>query len=287
VTRRCWVCGSTRLTRRREATVAGPLSAADFRITDAHYGRTAAIDACADCGFCQCTELADVLPFYEALDDPSYDESGPVRGRRMNDLLATLARWKAAGRLVDVGAGSGVLVREAQRRGYQAEGVDPSRRLCERAAAKGARVHLGVLPHPALTPPYDAATLIDVIEHVADPVALLTNVRDLLARDGVGVVVTPDLDSLAARAAGARWWHFRVAHIGYFNRASLLRALDRAGLVPLKLLRPGWHFKVGYLADHAPIYLPFLRRWRPPAGLRERIVRLNLLDSWLVVFCRK
>ena len=35
------------------------------------------------------------------------------------------------------------------------------------------------------------------------------------------VIVTPDIGSLAARIMGGRWWHYRVAHINFFNRRSL------------------------------------------------------------------
>jgi 2-polyprenyl-3-methyl-5-hydroxy-6-metoxy-1,4-benzoquinol methylase len=284
---RCWVCDSPRLARWRDATTVGPLTSADFRITDAHYGRTAAIERCADCGFRQCAELADALRYYETLDDPGYEESAGERARQMADLLALLRRFKPAGRLLDIGAGSGILLAEAQRLGYAAEGVEPSHWLAERAAAKGLTVHWGTLPHAGLRPPYDAALLIDVIEHVADPLGLLAQARDVLAPDGVGLVVTPDIDSFAARRLGARWWHCRVAHIGYFNRSTLLRALDRAGLTPLHVMRPRWHFSTAYLAQRLPVYVPFLRRWNPLARLPEVIVPLNFFDSLGVVFCKK
>ena len=64
-------------------------------------------------------------------------------------------------------------------------------------------------------------TLVDVIEHVADPLALLRGARDYVAPGGLVLLVTPDVDSVAARLFGKRWWHLRLAHVGYFNRRSL------------------------------------------------------------------
>ena len=52
-----------------------------------------------------------------------------------------------------------------------------------------------------------------------------------MAKDGIGMMVTPDINSFFARIMGKKWWHYRVAHIGYFNRKSLNILLDRAGFL--------------------------------------------------------
>jgi SAM-dependent methyltransferase len=114
-----------------------------------------------------------------------------------------------------------MLVERALAMGYQAEGIEPSIYLQALAMAREIPVRRGVLPNDGLVGPYDVITLIDVIEHVSDPVALLENARDILAPAGVLVIVTPDVGSIAARVFGSRWWHYRVAHVGYFNRANL------------------------------------------------------------------
>jgi 2-polyprenyl-3-methyl-5-hydroxy-6-metoxy-1,4-benzoquinol methylase len=47
---------------------------------------------------------------------------------------------------------------------------------------------------------FDLVTAIEVIEHVESPIGFLRNVGELLKRDGVAVVTTPNVDSLPARA---------------------------------------------------------------------------------------
>ena len=70
--------------------------------------------------------------------------------------------------------------------------------------ARGSRLKIqaGILPNEAITGPYDVVTLVDVIEHVSDPVDLLVQARAVLASDGIGLVITPDVASVAARAHG-------------------------------------------------------------------------------------
>ena len=47
---------------------------------------------------------------------------------------------------------------------------------------------------------FDLVTAIEVIEHVESPIGFLRNVGHLLAPGGVGVLTTPNVDSLAARS---------------------------------------------------------------------------------------
>ena len=77
-----------------------------------------------------------------------------------------------------------------------------------RCSRQGVPVHLGVLPSPAIRGPYDIVSAIDVIEHVDKPLDLLIEIRDLLAADGIGVLVTPDIGSITARLMRRKWWHF-------------------------------------------------------------------------------
>jgi len=46
---------------------------------------------------------------------------------------------------------------------------------------------------------FDLVLAVEVIEHVESPVGFLRNVAGLLAKNGVAVITTPNVDSLAAR----------------------------------------------------------------------------------------
>ena len=280
----CWICGGADMKMVKASNLQAPLGAADFRITDAHYGRTAAIYRCEACGFRQASDLPDVLGFYEALDDDEYERSRAARALQARKLLAHVMRHRSSGALLDIGAGSGVLVEEALRLGFAAQGIEPSSWLAARAAARGLPVHRGTLPHARLQGPFDVVALVDVIEHVSDPLALLAAARRVMKPDAVGLVVTPDAGSLAAGLMGRRWWHYRAAHIGYFGRRSLGEALRRGGFETLSWSRASWVFPADYLAARLFSYLPRFLRPAPPRALERVSVPLNLFDSFQVVF---
>jgi 2-polyprenyl-3-methyl-5-hydroxy-6-metoxy-1,4-benzoquinol methylase len=76
---------------------------------------------------------------------------------------------------------------------------------------------------------FDLITCVDIIEHVANPVEILKKCSSLLDKGGRLLIVTPDNASFAARLFGYRWWHYRIAHISYFNIETLKFALAAAG----------------------------------------------------------
>jgi 2-polyprenyl-3-methyl-5-hydroxy-6-metoxy-1,4-benzoquinol methylase len=280
--RTCWVCGQARLRLVKPANYVGALDSQAFAITDANYGVTAAIYRCQDCGFLQCADLQEVTGFYEGVEDETYEAGRAQRDRQLRQVLERVRPYRPEGRLLDIGAGSGILVSAAQELGYRATGIEPSRWLQRKAVERALPVYAGTFPHPECAGPFDVVTLVDVIEHVTRPVDLLRAVGGALAPGGVAVVVTPDVRSLAARLLGWRWWHYRVAHVGYFDKGTLALAARRAGLELVGLHRAGWFFSGDYLWQRA-WKLARLGAPAAPGFLKRMTVPLDLRDSFLAV----
>jgi SAM-dependent methyltransferase len=277
---RCWVCGCARLEPvGRPGVDRGALEPALFRITDAGYGRTLPLARCRECGFVQIADDLDPTPFYARMEDPAFDVLRPFRALQARELVGPPPAGAPGARLLDVGAGSGALVEEALRLGWDAEGVEPSASLAAAGRARGLVLHEGTLPLPGLRPPYEEVTLVDVVEHVTDPRALVAEIRPLLRPGGRLLVVTPDVESLAARLLGRRWWHYRVAHVGYFRPDTLDALLATSGFVLEHRRSPAWYFPLDYLWTRVATLLPFLPTSALPASLAKRTVRLQLGDS--------
>ena len=290
----CPVCSASQTRPWREGGVSGALAPDDLRITDSRYGMTLDLARCAECGFRFAfgEQLSRLHELYEQLDDPGYESSEEARALQMEWLVRLAKEAAPAARsALDVGAASGVLVDAARRAGFDAIGVEPSASLASAAREqRGLPVLTGSLPHPELAGRrFDVVFLVDVIEHVAEPVALLARCAEQLAEGGLLIVVTPDVDSVAARVMGRRWWHFRLAHVGYFDRRSLERAFERVKLRPERWLRARWFFPFSYLAERLERYLPvgslnrYAARSRLLQKIYERVIPLNLFDSYAVL----
>jgi len=294
----CPICGSIQTRLWKSRNLNRELMPEDFKITDGRYGVTLTLHQCADCSFlfADASETSQLTTLYEQLVDPSYEEGAESRTLQMRWLLRLgIAARPQAHTLLEIGAGSGLLVAAAGRLGLDAVGVEPSMSLVTAARRiNGVELLQGTFPHPRLEGRrFDLVYVVDVIEHLSDPVKLLADCAGALAVGGILIVVTPDVSSLAARLFGHRWWHFRLAHVGYFNERSMSEASRLAELAIRSSCRVRWFFPIRYLAERASAYLPVgpvNRAAERVAALRwlyDRVIPLNLHDSSAFVMTRK
>lgn len=282
----CRLCQSANTRLIRHGNSGDNLTAERFRITDADYGITADLYQCDDCRFRFCPTVDNVTAYYREMEDAAYEATRRERALQTRDILALAGKYKNGGRLLDVGAGSGILVEQAKNFSFDPVGIEPSRSLSKTAQALDLPVMTGVLPQASFANAFDVVTLIDVIEHVESPRTLLEEAGKCMAPSAICIIVTPDVGSLAARLMGYRWWHYRLAHIGYFDRQSLGWLVHACGMKITETCRPGWHFPASYLIRRVMRYFPEFLRCEPPAWTDRVTIPLNLLDSLLVV-CKK
>ena len=275
----CRVCGGTELTLIKESDSKEKLDSGNFAITNFDYGKTGELQKCNSCGFIQCTDLQEVVKFYEDLEDKE-------RKLQEQRLIKTIGRYKKTGKLLDIGAGSGIMIEAAMEKGYNCTGIEPSRWLQQRAVELNLPVLQGVFPHLEVKESFDIITLVDVIEHVIDPADLLKDINKQLAPDGIFLLVTPDVSSLAAKMLGYKWWHYRFAHIGYFNKKNLKLLLEKTGFTLIKMTRPSWYFTLRYLGIRFLSFLPKFLQFPLPKFLEKITIPVNLRDS-LQVICKK
>jgi ubiquinone/menaquinone biosynthesis C-methylase UbiE len=182
-------------------------------------------------------ELARIYPDdYHAYDFDAakfgliYRARRKLEGRR---IMAALGGLPTSARIIDIGCGDGFhldLVREFGSPSWEIEGIDIDDRAVGAARDRGLTVHLGVvekLELPDAT--FDAALMIMVVEHVADPLELLKTARRLIRPGGRLVVVTDNTGSPDFALTRRRHWggyHF-PRHWYLFNRQSL-EALGRS-----------------------------------------------------------
>lgn len=153
-------------------------------------------------------------------------------GRRADlDFSVFYLRSKPHGHLLDIGCGSGTLLKGMHQLGWQAEGVDFDAAAVQNARTKGLSVYHGSLAEqkfPAST--FDAVTMSHLIEHVSDPVELLRECYRLLKPGGYLVIVTPNANGWGHRLYGADWRGLEPPrHIQIFAPGPLKSVLREAG----------------------------------------------------------
>jgi SAM-dependent methyltransferase len=157
------------------------------------------------------------------------------------DALAPVAGLGTIPRSLDVGCGTGDLVRVLAGAGWAATGIEPATEI----AAVGRAAGLQIEPDTAAeflerwrrdgSVPFAAITLMNVLEHVPAPGPLLHSLLEALAPGGRVIVRVPNdfnpLQALAREALGhGQWWVVVPDHLNYFDHASAAGLLERLGL---------------------------------------------------------
>jgi SAM-dependent methyltransferase len=148
---------------------------------------------------------------------------------------------RSGGRLLEVGAASGGLVKAAGESGFAAIGIEPSTNACELARrAHGIELICATLPEYACTPEsFDVVCYYNVLEHLLDPRRELEAVRRVLAPGGLLVIETPTASSLALAEEGLDWALLEpVEHVHLFTEGNGARLAEECGLRVLDLYCP-------------------------------------------------
>jgi SAM-dependent methyltransferase len=198
---------------------------------------------CTECGqlISQCSET-QYLRSLQTFDTstgtfPGAESLGrheEVSARRLRKVLALLGKQPEEARLLDVGCSSGAFLMTARKMGLDTAGVEPSAEAAETARRAGLNVFTGFLEAARFPDAsFDAATLIEVIEHLRDPRPLLAECRRVLKPGGILLITTPNAASWTAGLMGSRWDGFNLTamggHVSFFNPRSIRLIAARTG----------------------------------------------------------
>jgi SAM-dependent methyltransferase len=161
--------------------------------------------------------------------------------------------------IVDIGCGSGALLKELRAHGHRVTGVERD------ASALSLREHdIRVLEGSAESLPpelrpgtLDGVVFSHVLEHLVDPLAALQRASTLLKPTGLLFCEVPNNDALIARQSGLAWEHLDIPrHVNFFNERSLVAVASHAGLVVRRVYFSGYcrYFSDSYIATEQRTY---------------------------------
>ena len=160
----------------------------------------------------------------------------------LDSIVELLGRQPGELDLLDIGCGWSQALRFWQQRGVRGHGFDPAPEAIEHGRKLGLEVRqAGMERMDVFGRNFDAVTLLNVLEHLADPEAVVREIRERVIRPGGVLVIDVPNEFNAFQVAGQavhglpEWWVAPPAHLNYFS-GSTLRALLEANGFEVRLL---------------------------------------------------
>ncbi len=207
-----------------------------------HIEETETIVQCQQCGLGyvnpRIEDLPGLAPYSVAAEMDYFESTHALRLAAYGKLLEKVPAWSGLepSSLLDIGCGDGTLLEAAGLAGYRKRlGLEISSTLVELVRVRlgddlVSSQTVGSLPLAS----FDVVGLINVLEHVRQPLEMLRQIRECLVPGGILLVHVPNFRSLAARLRGPRWHQIEpYAHFYYFTADVLGEMLRRAGLIPV------------------------------------------------------
>jgi SAM-dependent methyltransferase len=150
--------------------------------------------------------------------------------RRLGEIVSSFDEYRLLNRWLDVGFGAGALMRAAAGRGWSVAGTEMSPSATEAVRALGFEVHLAQVQDLDLPGgSFDVISMVEVLEHVPDPDALLSAAARLLRPGGALYATTPHARGISARIMGTGWSAVSPPeHLQLYSVGGIRAALGRS-----------------------------------------------------------
>lgn len=207
---------------------------------------------CKECGLRYLNPMPDPRDLGHIYSYDVYEDSTNHNPVLQQFFHATLVRQCARlNKVLEIGCGTGEFLAFLEGKGLEVAGVefaDSAQRVKFKGKLYVGRMEDLEIPEAS----FDAVLLLNVIEHLVDPVDVLKKIRRMLAPHGVLLLRHPNSDlffnlpyrylvefpkyvlhrSLLRRGVKTKFTivGFQNQHLFYFNRRSVSRMLEQAGL---------------------------------------------------------
>ncbi|MBS1962186.1 MAG: class I SAM-dependent methyltransferase [Bdellovibrionales bacterium] len=226
----------------------GPLKPLITGLFDDRFGYPGRFDVlrCEDCGFGQTApelgpdRLARIYTEYYPRKETrasSVASTARYRGSALQRLWAFVVGTRINGhfhatagqRVLDIGCAAGTSLLELKAIGAEAYGTEFDENVRPIVRELGLKVHFGDLKSVDFPDGhFDAITMSQVLEHVADPIDFLRFAMTKLKPNGSLFMSFPNLDSWNEKRTGRRWinWHVPY-HLNFFTDRSVRRLAEK------------------------------------------------------------
>jgi len=214
---------------------------------------------CSACGHRFADIKADEQHVAEQYDDSYFNGGGAgysdysaeaemlrSRGKMYADKIASFTK---PGKMLDVGAAAGYILKGFHDKGWSGTGVEPNASMAAFGRdTLGLDLRQGSLEAFDPDETFDMVSMIQVAAHFYDPASAFTKAHKLLKPNGVLLIETWDRESLSARIFGKNWHEYSPPSVlNWFSKDGLTSYLDTVGFDRVAGGRPSKKISGGHV----------------------------------------
>jgi 2-polyprenyl-3-methyl-5-hydroxy-6-metoxy-1,4-benzoquinol methylase len=146
-------------------------------------------------------------------------------------------KYHIRGSHLDVGCGTGHLLKLLKDYGMKSDGLEVSHKLA-RAVGKKFKVYCCDFNSENISKKYDLITMSQVLEHVEDPKKFLIDANNTLNSRGYLLLGFPIIRGLIPRILRSYWYGLGSGtHLNFFSEKNITLLLDKTGFEVIEMKR--------------------------------------------------
>ena len=281
---RCVLCGRATMMLLYPANAQGSVPVEEFACTTGALSEHDDVAQCIRCGMVSSIPALrpdEIVDNYRQVVDEEYLKEEPARRELFAWFVSQIEAFPLTGRrLLEIGSNVGLFLDVAREHGWDERGIEPSKWAVDEGVVRfGVNLEQGTVEDLDIgSDATDVIVMLDVLEHLSDPLAALQRLRGMINEEGLLVLSTVNLDGLHSRLRNGDWpWYIR-SHLHYFGQRTLTVMLRSAGfrMVEWKIAPRSFH--LSYIAHRAGASHP---RAGAVASAVARVVDPKIPVGWL------